>query len=148
MTEVLGIDHVYFTVRDVEASRRFYDVLLVDVLGFRSGSFAIGEDAHASYYNRHFGIVLRPARSKATHDSYAAGLHHFCLRVETAADVSAAAAALCESGIEASEPRLYPQYAPDYFATFFEDPDGLRLEITNWRQERRDRFERWEELAK
>ena len=36
--------------------------------------------------------------------------------------------------------RLYPEYAPDYYATFFSDPDGIRLEITNYRQERRKRF--------
>lgn len=34
--------------------------------------------------------------------------------------------------------------APDYRATFFTDPDGVRLEVTNYRQERRDRYERWD----
>lgn len=45
----------------------------------------------------------------------------------------------------ATEPRLYPEYAPDYFAVFFSDPDGLRLEITNYRQERRKRHDEWTE---
>lgn len=30
---------------------------------------------------------------------------------------------------------LYPEYAPDYYAIFFSDPDGIRLELTNFRQE-------------
>jgi glyoxylase I family protein len=38
---------------------------------------------------------------------------------------------------------LHPDYAPDYMATFFTDPDGIRLEITNYRQERRDRHDAW-----
>lgn len=37
-----------------------------------------------------------------------------------------------------------PEYAPDYYAIFFSDPDGIRLEITNYRQERRKRFDNWE----
>ncbi len=56
-----------------------------------------------------------------------------------------AARQLHAAGIPATEPRLYPEYAPDYIATFFTDPDGIRLEITNYRQERRDRHDRWEQ---
>jgi len=144
MTEVLGIDHIYLAVRDLEASRRFYDVVM-KILGFRSGSFQIGGDAHASYYNRHFGFVLRPARTKAPHDPYAAGLHHFCLRVDSSADVDAIAAQLRDAGIAATTPRLYPDYAPDYYALFLDDPDGIRLEVTNYRQERRERHDHWQD---
>jgi len=144
MTEVLGIDHIYLAVRDLEASRRFYDVVM-KILGFRSGSFRIGGDAHASYYNRHFGFVLRPARTAAAHDPYAAGLHHFCLRVDTADDVDTIAAQLRDAGIAATAPHLYPEYAPDYYALFFDDPDGIRLEVTNYRQERRHRHEHWQD---
>jgi glyoxylase I family protein len=143
MSEVIGIDHIYLAVRDLDASRRYYDVVM-NVLGFRSGSFAIGGDPHASYYNRHFGFVLRPARSDAPHDPYAAGLHHFCLRVDSAADVDAIAARLRDAGIEVTAPRLYPDYAPDYYAIFLDDPDGIRLEVTNYRQERRERHDRWQ----
>lgn len=142
VTEVLGIDHVYLTASDLGASTRFYEVVMA-ILGFRFGRFEIGGDPHASWYNRHFGFVLRPARTAARHDPYAPGLHHFCFRVDTADDVRAVAAALASAGIRASSPRLYPEYAADYFATFFEDPDGLRLEVTNYRQERRDRHDRW-----
>lgn len=144
MSEVLGIDHIYLAVRDLEASRRFYDVVM-KILGFRSGSFQIGGDTHASYYNRHFGFVLRPARAAAAHDPYAAGLHHFCLRVDSADDVDAIAAQLRDAGIAVTTPRLYPGYAPDYYALFLDDPDGIRLEVTNYRQERRERHDHWQD---
>lgn len=142
MSEVIGIDHLYLAVRDLEASRRFYDVVM-PVLGFRSGSFRIGGDEHVSYTNRHFGFVLRPARSQAPHDPYAAGLHHFCLRVDTSADVDDVARDLAASGIAVTAPRLYPEYAPDYYAIFLDDPDGIRLEVTNYREERRRRHDHW-----
>lgn len=143
MREVIGIDHLYLAVRDLEASRRFYDVVM-PVLGFRRGSFRIGGDDHVSYTNRHFGFVLRPARSQAPHDPYAAGLHHFCLRVDTSADVDDVARDLAAAGIAVTTPRLYPEYAPDYYAIFLHDPDGIRLEVTNYREERRRRHDHWE----
>ncbi|MFN2424810.1 MAG: VOC family protein [Candidatus Binatia bacterium] len=147
MTEVIGIDHVYLAVRDLEVSRCYYDVVMA-ILGFRSGSFEIGGDPHASWYNRHFGFVLRPARRSTAHDPYAAGLHHFCLRVECAADIDAIAEQLAAAGIEASTPRLYPEYAPDYYGIFLVDPDGIRLEVTNYRQERRNRHDHWEDAGR
>lgn len=144
MPEVIGIDHVYLTVRDLAVAERFYDRVLGAVLGFRKNAFVLGGDPHVQYFNRQFGIVLRPARGAAVHDPYAPGLHHLCLRVDSAEDVAEAAERLRASGIEASEARVYPEYAPDYVATFLVDPDGIRLEITNFRAERRERMERWD----
>ena len=148
MTEVIGIDHLYITVTDLARSERFYDRVMMDALTFRKNSFSIDGDPHIQYFNRHFGYVLRPARQQqGAVDAYSAGLHHFCLRVDSAADVEVVARRLRELGIEASDARLYPQYASDYCATFFTDPDGLRLEVTNYRQERRDRHDRWEQKS-
>ena len=145
--DVLGIDHVYFSVSDLAQSERFYDRVLVDALGHVKAHAPIGGDPHVHYINCHFSIALRPARSRTAHDSYAPGLHHYCFRVEDEAAVDRVASALVAAGIAASASRLYPEYAPDYYATFFADPDGLRLEVTNFRAERRERFARWEAWA-
>ncbi|MEW6635471.1 MAG: VOC family protein [Actinomycetota bacterium] len=53
------------------------------------------------------------------------------------AAVDRAAQALQEAGVEATEPRYYPEYDPGYYVTFFSDPDGVRLEITNFGERRR-----------
>ena len=143
MVEVIGIDHIYIAVSDMARSEEFYDRVLLN-LGFRKNRFPLNGDPHVQYFNRHFGYVLRPARSDQPHDSYAPGLHHFCLRVNSTDDVVAAARELRAAGIDASEPKPFPEYAEDYVATFFTDPDGLRLEITNFRQERRKRHDRWD----
>ena len=143
MPEVCGIDHIYLSVSDLARAELFYDQVLLQCLGFRKSHFSLAGDAHIQYFNRYFGFVLRPARLATAHEPYAPGLHHFCLRVETIADVQAVAAQLRSAGIAASEARLYPEYAPDYCATFFSDPDGIRLEVTNYRQERRERHDRW-----
>lgn len=145
--EVLGIDHVYFTVSELAASERFYDALLVHALGHVKLRAPIGGDPHVHYVNRHFSVALRPARTRTAHDPYAPGLHHFCFRVEDAAAVDRVARALGERGVAASAPRLYPEYAADYYATFCSDPDGLRLEVTSFRAERRERHAHWEAWA-
>jgi glyoxylase I family protein len=144
MPDVIGIDHIYIAVTALDVSQRFYDLVMIDVLSFKKNRFEIGGDPHIQYFNRHFGFVLRPARSARKHDPYAPGLHHLCLRVNSIEDVQSAAQRLESSGIRATPAQLYPDYAPDYAATFFEDPDGLRLEITNYRAERRERHDRWD----
>lgn len=146
LTDITGIDHIYITVSDLGRSEPFYDRVLRDALGFRKSAFALGGEPHIQYFNRLFGIVLRPARVLRPHEPYAPGLHHFCLRVDAVDDVHAVARDLLAAGIAATEARLYPEYAPDYCATFFEDPDGVRLEVTNWREERRRRAAHWDDL--
>ena len=142
MTEIIGIDHIYIIASDMARSEAFYDRAM-SVMGFRKSTFAIEGDAHIQYFNRHFGYVLRPARSDQAHDAYSPGLHHLCFRVDSAADVVLIANGLRAAGINATEPTLHPNYAPDYWATFFSDPDGIRLEVTNYRQERRERHDQW-----
>ena len=145
MPEVIGIDHLYISVSDVARSEIFYDQVM-PILGFRKNSFTIEGAPHIQYFNRHFGYVLRPAKSKSPHDPYAPGLHHLCFRVDASAEVGETARKLRAAGIDASGPKLYPEYAPDYHATFFSDPDGLRLEVTNYRAERRHRHDEWDKL--
>jgi glyoxylase I family protein len=138
--EVIGIDHIYVAVSDLDCSEKFYDVAMA-ILGFRKNTFLNDGDRHIQYFNRHFGFVLRPAHSSTPHNPSAPGLHHFCFRVEDNAAVDEAARRFSEAGIICSAPQFYPEYAPDYYASFFSDPDGIRLELTNYRQERRKRFE-------
>ena len=71
-------------------------------------------------------------------------MHYFCFRGDSVTDVVNVARQLRKIGIDATEAKPYPEYATDYWATFFSDPDGVRLEITNYRQEHRDRHDHWE----
>ena len=52
--------------------------------------------------------------------------------------------ALHARGIAASPVQCHAQYAEDYYATFLNDPDGIRLELSNFRKERQERFHHWE----
>jgi len=51
---------------------------MMKALGFRKRQFLIGNEPHIHYFNRHFGFVLRPARTKSVMIPMH-GLHHLCL---------------------------------------------------------------------
>lgn len=141
--EVLGIDHIYLTVSDLDRAERFYDQVM-QLLGFRKGDTPIAAEHHAHYFNPSLQITIRPARSDSPHDPYAPGLHHLCLQLPTRGDVDTAAASLRRHGVPATDPKLYPEYSPDYYAAFFEDPDGLRLELVNRTSVRADIARNWD----
>ncbi len=145
--EVIGVDHVYVSVRDLDRSQRFYDQLMT-VLGFRKVARPLaGGDLHIHYFNRCLQFTLRPASPGAQdHDPYSPGLHHFCFRVADRAAVDAIADQLQQRGVEATKPRHYPEYYEDYYATFVSDPDGLRLEIVNHLEVRKAIVEQWEQV--
>jgi glyoxylase I family protein len=141
---ITGIDHIYISVSDMSKSEKFYDIIMKS-LGFRKNSFEIDNERHVQFYCRHFGFVIRPSHSKTAHEPYNPGLHHLCLRVERQEDVFECAKRLEALGIAITAPSNYPEYAPDYYAFTFKDPDGIRLEVTNYRQERRERHDSWQQ---
>ncbi len=60
------------------------------------------------------------------------GLHHIAFMVESKKDVDIFAKEfLANRKIKAihKSPRLFPQYTKDYYAVFFKDPDGMKLEV-------------------
>jgi glyoxylase I family protein len=126
--EVLGLDHLYLAVSDLTRAEDFYDRALA-VLGFRKCDKTIGGDPHRHYFNRVMQVSIRPARTDIAHDCYAPGLHHISLQLAGPTEVDEAVRALREVGVAADEAKRYPEYNPDYYATFFEDPDGIRWEL-------------------
>jgi catechol 2,3-dioxygenase-like lactoylglutathione lyase family enzyme len=144
--DVTGIDHLYVSVRDLKSSEQFYDPVM-QALGFRKNTRAIAGEPHAHYFNRVMQYTLRPARDASDADPYRVGaLHHLCFQVRDAAAVDEAHRRLRAIGIDATAPALYPEYRPDYYATFFNDPDGIRLEVLSETSGRRLIRDRWHEL--
>jgi glyoxylase I family protein len=145
--EVIGVDHIYLTVSDIARAEAFYDTVF-RLLDFRKGDREIAAAPHRHYFNKVTQITIRPARQGSTaHDPYSPGLHHLCLQVGSNADVDRFAAALNLAGIETSPPALHQEYADDYYATFFTDPDGLRFEVVARRSGRDVIVARWNELT-
>jgi glyoxylase I family protein len=144
--EVGAVDHVYVAASDLARSEVFYDAVM-RLLGFKKGTVPVGGERHLHYFNRVTQYTIRPAKTAGRHDPYRPGLHHLCFRVASREQVDEAAAGLRALGVEATAAALYPEYAADYYATFFEDPDGIRLEIVALRQGRILVRDRWAELT-
>ena len=76
-------------------------------------------------------IGLRQAHTEREHDRYSIGLHHLALEAPSRAVVDERAEWLRARGAELeSEPQEYG-YIPGYYAVFFYDPDGIKLEIVH-----------------
>ena len=143
--QVLGLDHIYVAVSDFARSEAWYDRVM-EALGFRKGEEPIAGEPHAHYFNPVLQYTIRPAHRRQRHDPYAPGLHHVCFQVADRAAVDEAWRRLCALGVEATRPSLYPEYNADYYATFFNDPDGVRLEIVSRTRTREEIARRWSEL--
>jgi catechol 2,3-dioxygenase-like lactoylglutathione lyase family enzyme len=116
-------DHVSLGVRDLAASRRFYDAALAP-LGYArlhagADSLGYGRDA--------VGLWIGPSASPVPADP-ASGLH-FCFTAPSRDSVDAFhAAALAAGGGDNGGPGPRADYGPRYYAAFVTDPDGYRLE--------------------
>jgi catechol 2,3-dioxygenase-like lactoylglutathione lyase family enzyme len=138
---LVGLGHVDLVCRDLPRSVTFYRAVF-GPLGLEEPELFDGERGEQIHYLRFPGagsgsIGLRQALEEQQFELYAPGLHHLALAVETRADVDAAHAAAVAADTQVLHaPKLWPQYSPDYYATFFLDPDGFRLEVASARDAR------------
>jgi catechol 2,3-dioxygenase-like lactoylglutathione lyase family enzyme len=130
-----GLAHVDLACRDVERSVAFY-LAVLGPLGLQSPPVTFeGEQGETIHYLRFpeagsGSIGLRAASVEADFALYAPGLHHIAFAVATPDDVRVAHEGAVREGAEiVHPPTAFPRYHPDYFATFFLDPDGFRVEV-------------------
>ncbi len=146
MTSLLqGIDHIYLSVTDFARSEAFYDSVMA-ALGLHKGDKAIAGETHAHYVAPTFQLTIRPARSDTGFDAYRAGLHHLCFQAADRDAVDECHRRLSALEVSATAPAVYPEYNPEYYATFFEDPDGIRLEVVARTSYRDALVARWDEF--
>jgi glyoxylase I family protein len=129
-----GVHHVDLVVSSIERSLTFYRELLAP-LGFHRIGEVEGERGETIWYLSGPGssIGLREAQSEREQplDRYEVGLHHLALEASSRAAVDERAAWLRSRGAEIeSGPEEYG-YSPGYYAVFFSDPDGIKLEIVH-----------------
>jgi glyoxylase I family protein len=127
----MGVHHVDLVISSVERSLPFYRELL-GPLGWHRVSEVEGERGETIWYlnGPACSIGLRESQSDTgPYDRYAVGLHHLAFEAISRATVDERADWLQASGVLLeSGPQEYT-YSPGYYAVFFYDPDGLKLEI-------------------
>jgi glyoxylase I family protein len=129
-----GVHHVDLVVSSIERSLSFYRDLL-GPLGWHRISEVEGERGETIWYltGPGTGIGLRAAQTPRDRpfDRYEVGLHHLCFEAFSRGAVDERADWLRRQGAEIeSGPKEY-WYQPGYYAVFFYDPDGIKLEIVH-----------------
>jgi catechol 2,3-dioxygenase-like lactoylglutathione lyase family enzyme len=119
------LDHIDLRVKDLERARKFYGQILPQ-LGFtcdRSDNqwgtfYTVGKNKPSDF----FGFTADPDhRPNGTRIAFWA---------ETRKEVDKLAQIVHQAGgLKLEGPEICPDYSPGYYAFFFEDPDGNKLEI-------------------
>jgi catechol 2,3-dioxygenase-like lactoylglutathione lyase family enzyme len=124
MARVVGIDHLSLRVSDYEKSKDFYGRLFA-FLGFKVE--AEYPDT-MGWSNGHtlFWIGQAEGRSRKYHIGDV-GIHHYAFRLRSRKDVDELDAFLRDE-LKATIVDPAGEYYDDYYAVFFLDPDGIKLE--------------------
>ena len=129
-----GFHHVDLVVSSILRSLPFYRELL-EPLGWHRVGEVEGERGETIWYISGPGssLGLRQAQtpSEEPFDRYRVGVHHVAFEAANRHDVDERADWLRGRGISIeSGPEEY-SYTPGYYAVFFYDPDGIKLEIVH-----------------
>jgi catechol 2,3-dioxygenase-like lactoylglutathione lyase family enzyme len=125
MVRVVGIDHLVVRVSDYERSKAFYGKLFT-FLGFEIS------DEYPDMIGWNNGKTrywIAPADAQGRKRKYRAGdvgFHHYAFQLRSRRDVDALQAYLEQEGATIVDPA--DEHYDDYYAVFFLDPDGLKLE--------------------
>ena len=121
-SRVVGIDHISIRVSDYKKSKTFY-AKLFEFLGFEVS------DEHPNtigWTNGQTRYWIAPAEGRKKYRIGDVGLHHYAFQLRNRRDVDALQALLEAQGVRIVDPA--GEYYEDYYAVFFLDPDGLKLE--------------------
>ena len=120
--KVVGIDHISIRVSDYEKSKAFYGRLF-EFLGFEISDEYPNTIGWTNGKTRYW---IAPAEGRKKYSIGDVGLHHYAFELRNRKDVDALQSFLKEQRVRIVDPA--DEYYEDYYAVFFLDPDGLKLE--------------------
>ena len=131
---MFGLPHHFdLTVTDLDTSVSFYEIVLTHLGYARTRHYA--GDAPCWLYSDGgavcFGIALHQARNTTRHDRYSPGLHHLAFHASSRQQVDSFFRFLGDSDITVLDPPAEYDYTPGYYAVFFSDPDGMKLDVVH-----------------
>lgn len=126
-----GIDHIIINVNNFENARHFYDWLMPQV-GYSEG---VHDFAGTRGWSSKAGSFwIKKAATPFAADTFhkdRVGICEIAFRGESRAQIDALAQELEAHGAKILDPPREYEYAPGYYAVFFADPDGIKLEVVH-----------------
>jgi catechol 2,3-dioxygenase-like lactoylglutathione lyase family enzyme len=130
MARVVGIDHLVLSVGDFPRSKEFYDKLL-RFLGFKL-KYDYADMAGWSNGKTLFWIAAADSNGKKhRYRKGDIGFHHYAFELSSRNDVDELGAFLEKNGMTVVDPPG-EYYDSKYYAVYFTDPDGMKLEGMIW----------------
>ena len=130
MPRVVGIDHLVLSVGDFARSKEFYDKLL-RFLGFKL-KHQYEDMAGWSNGKTLFWIAAADAQGgKRKYRKGDIGFHHYAFELSSRDDVDELGEFLEQNGMTVLDPPG-EYYGHNYYAVYFADPDGMKLEGMIW----------------
>jgi len=130
---ISGIHHVDLAVGDLERSLVFYKAVfgpLGATEAFRYPTYRGSEEVVYLRLGRQY-LGLRQAVG-GEHRYYEVGMEHLAVFVESRDEVDRTYDRCLELGAEIHFPPQEDRDEPGYWAVFFFDPDGFRIEVGTW----------------
>ena len=130
---ISGIHHVDLAVGDLERSLVFYKAVfgpLGATEAFRYPTYRGSEEVVYLRLGRQY-LGLRQADG-GEHRYYGVGMEHLAVFVESRDEVDRTYDRCLELGAEIHFPPQEDRDEPGYWAVFFFDPDGFRIEVGTW----------------
>ena len=125
-----AFNHLSLTVADMARSEKFYDALL-GFLGYRQAE----KNAALVVWAGPYGAVTispnNPGSANKIHDRYSPGLHHFAFSADGREDVDRLYQFLLDHEVKILDAPAEYDYMEGYYAVFFADPDGMKLELAH-----------------
>ena len=130
-----AIHHIRLSVSDLDTSTRFYSPLLAG-LGFRELSPHLTEQGvidRLRFEKDGMILLIGHTTEAGRHERGKPGLHHLAFSVDSRAEVERIYEEVIKNleDVDVEDPPVdCPEYREGYYATFFFDPDGIKLEVT------------------
>jgi glyoxylase I family protein len=120
--------HTKIAVSDFKKSYLFYKDIFVE-LRYKQ---VLSDDDTAGWSSpQGYGVWISQAEIPDYKYKFdAPGLHHLCLKADSPEMVDQIYQFLLKKNIFIfNAPQKYPEYTDKYYAVFFADPDGIKLEV-------------------
>jgi catechol 2,3-dioxygenase-like lactoylglutathione lyase family enzyme len=137
MPKIIGIEHIVLRVGKLTKSKRFYDALLT-FLGFEL-EWEFGRTAGWNNGDTMFWISEADAQGKKRKFRLGdIGFHHYAFEFGRRKDIDELYKFLQQHEVEVADPPAeYPSYGEGYYAVYFLDPDGMKLEGVYFAEKRK-----------